>query len=365
MAALVLKNLSKLYKNGAVGVRSLNIEVSERELMVLVGPSGSGKSTTLRLIAGLEAPTEGEVFIGGRRANDVPPRDRDIAMVFQDYALYPHLNVEQNLGFGLKMRGFPKQEVHSRVTEAADMLGISDLLGRRPKELSGGQRQRVALGRALVRNPKIFLFDEPLSNLDASLRVQLRQEIKQIHGRLAATMVYVTHDQTEAMTIGERIAVMNAGALEQVGCPAELYRNPESRFVAGFFGNPPMNFVECASEAKLGSLELTCGGFKLVLRPQPAEPLNSVPRRLSLGFRPEDVRLGEISEACSLAGAARVSAVEAMGADTLIYLDVANLRLLARVLGYADIEPGSQVRYGVPNEKLHLFDVETGKRIQV
>jgi multiple sugar transport system ATP-binding protein len=226
MAALEFKNLSKLYKGGAVGVRDLNIEVLEGELMVLVGPSGSGKSTTLRLAAGLETPTAGEVYIGGKLANDIAPRDRDIAMVFQDYALYPHLNVEQNLGFGLRMRGAGKGETRERVMRASQMLGIDSLLRRKPRELSGGQRQRVALGRALVRDPKVFLFDEPLSNLDAALRVQLRREIKDIHRTLGATMIYVTHDQGEAMAIGRRIAVMNDGAVEQV-CRAVLRQSTD------------------------------------------------------------------------------------------------------------------------------------------
>ncbi|UCD58495.1 MAG: sn-glycerol-3-phosphate ABC transporter ATP-binding protein UgpC [Candidatus Hydrogenedentota bacterium] len=365
MAALILKNLSKFYKKGAVGVRNLNVEVCEGELMVLVGPSGSGKSTTLRLIAGLETPTEGDVYIGGRRANDVPPRDRDIAMVFQDYALYPHLNVAQNLGFGLKMRGFSKHQVRSRVMGAASMLGISELLERKPKELSGGQRQRVALGRALVRNPKVFLFDEPLSNLDASLRVQVRQEIKQIHRRLGATMVYVTHDQNEAMTMGQRMIVINAGFIEQVGSPAEIYRRPESKFVAGFFGSPAMNFAECIAEANTDGLEIRCGDFKFLFKPQSARRFDNISRRVVLGFRPEDVRLAEAFSDDSLTGLARVLSVEAMGAETVVYLEIGPLRPVARVLGYAEIKPGTEIPYYVPNENLHFFDAETGKRIQI
>ncbi|MBI4829951.1 MAG: ATP-binding cassette domain-containing protein [Candidatus Lindowbacteria bacterium] len=310
MAALVLKNLSKLYKNGTVGVRGLDIEVLEGELLVLVGPSGSGKSIALRLIAGLEIPTAGEVYIGGKLANDVAPRDRDIAMVFQDYALYPHFDVAGNLGFGLKMRGFPKREIRARVAEVAGMLGISDLLRRKPKELSGGQRQRVALGRALARKPKVFLFDEPLSNLDASLRVRLRQEIKEIHRNLGITMVYVTHDQNEAMSLGERIAVMNAGAIEQIGTPAELYREPQSRFVANFFGSPAMNFAPCSIETSRGRVE---------------------------------VRF----------------------ADNIFILgSEANSEMVSRkaLLGFRDISLGQSVRFSVARSKLHLFDEETGKR---
>lgn len=365
MAALAFKNLSKFYKDGVVGVRGLNIEVVEGELMVLVGPSGSGKSTTLRLAAGLETPTEGEVYIGGKLANDVPPRDRDIAMVFQDYALYPHLNVEQNLGFGLKMRGVGKAEVRSRVMEASRMLGIDSLLRRKPKELSGGQRQRVALGRALVRDPKVFLFDEPLSNLDAALRVQLRREIKDIHRELGATMLYVTHDQNEAMAIGQRIAVMNDGGVEQVGSPAQIYGRPASKFVARFFGSPPMNLAECAAEPSRDGLEVRYGSARLLFRALQDEQGGGVSRKVLLGFRPEDIILGETSETGSLAGRARVLSVEAMGAETLVYLEAEAFRPVARVLGHADIEPGSEIGYGVPRARLHLFDERTGGRIRV
>jgi len=365
MAALVLENLSKLYNNDAVGVRNLNIEVAEGELLVLVGPSGSGKSTTLRLIAGLERPTEGNIFIGGRRANDVPPRDRDIAMVFQDYALYPHFNVEQNMGFGLKMRGLSKREVRSQVTKASQMLGMQDLLNRRPKELSGGQRQRVALGRALVRDPKVFLLDEPLSNLDVSLRVQLRREIKDIHRKLGATMIYVTHDQNEAMALGQRIAVMNAGIMEQVGPPEELYRSPESKFVAGFFGMPSMNFTEGIVEIKPDLLEIKCGEKCIVVNRPDNRSFNDIPERIVLGFRPEDVRFDTMPETNSLVGNARVISVEAMGAETQLFLQDGNLGFVAKTLGYSDIQPGSKVLFGVPEGRLHFFHIVTGKRIKI
>lgn len=363
MSALILKNLSRLFSDDAIGVRDLNIEVLEGELMVLVGPSGSGKSTTLRLIAGLETPTSGEVFIGGKLANDIPPRDRDIAMVFQDYALYPHLNVNQNLGFGLKMRGFSRQEIDSRVMRASDMLGISDLMERKPKELSGGQRQRVALGRALVRDPKVFLFDEPLSNLDASLRVQLRREIKEIHRKLGATMVYVTHDQSEAMTIGQRIAVMNAGSIEQAGSPSELYRRPASTFVAGFFGNPPMNFVDCSADTKQDLLEIKPAGTDIIVRLPKNQTSTPTSKRVLLGFRPEDLLVDASPQTDSLGGLARVSSVEAMGAETVLHLETETFRPVARILGHLDIEPGSEVTYSVLHEKLHLFDAATNKRI--
>ncbi len=359
MAALVLRNLSKLYPNGTVGVHSLDIEVSEGELMVLVGPSGSGKSTTLRLVAGLEEPTEGEVYIGGKHSNNAAPRDRDIAMVFQDYALYPHLNVSQNLGFGLKMRGVARERVRERVTEVARLLGISELLDRKPRELSGGQRQRVALGRALARNPKVFLFDEPLSNLDAALRVQLRNEIKHIHRALGATMLYVTHDQSEAMTIGERIAVMRGGRIEQVGTPAELYQRPDTEFVARFLGTPSMNMFEAQARGAETALEVSVGGKTVALRSRAA---NALAAGVLLGFRPEDVFLAN-AENHALAGTARVREVEAMGADSLIHLEDEGLQFLARTLGYLDVEAGSMVGYGVFADKLHLFDAESGKRV--
>jgi multiple sugar transport system ATP-binding protein len=364
MAALEFKNLSKLYKGGAVGVRDLNIEVLEGELMVLVGPSGSGKSTTLRLAAGLETPTAGEVYIGGKLANDIAPRDRDIAMVFQDYALYPHLNVEQNLGFGLRMRGAGKGETRERVMRASQMLGIDSLLRRKPRELSGGQRQRVALGRALVRDPKVFLFDEPLSNLDAALRVQLRREIKDIHRTLGATMIYVTHDQGEAMAIGRRIAVMNDGAVEQVGTPAQIYTEPSSRFVAQFFGSPPMNLAERLARPWREGLEVEFGGASLFFKTAP-EAQSGVSRKVLLGFRPEDITLGDAFEADSLVGRARVLSVEAMGSETLVFLEDGALRPAARLLGHADIEPGADIGYGVPRARLHLFDEKTGGRIRV
>jgi multiple sugar transport system ATP-binding protein len=368
MAALILKNISKIYNGEVVGVHDLNIEASEGEFMVLVGPSGSGKSTTLRLVAGLEEPTAGEVHIGGKLANDLPPRDRDIAMVFQDYALYPHLSVEQNLGFGLKMRRTPSGEIRSRVAKVSQMLGIGDLLRRKPKELSGGQRQRVALGRALVRNPKVFLFDEPLSNLDAALRIQLRREIKDIHRKLGSTMVYVTHDQTEAMALGSRIVVMNEGTVEQVGTPVEIYQTPESRFVAGFFGSPSMNLAECPVTVESGLLKIRYGKTGFVLEHEVSGELNGVDSGVVLGFRPEDVSLnasGGASEVGSLKGRARITEIETMGAETLVYLEAGALRPVARVFGHADLEAGSEVEFTVPQERLHFFDAETGRRLQV
>jgi multiple sugar transport system ATP-binding protein len=371
MAALILKNISKLYNGEVVGVRDLNVEVSEGELMVLVGPSGSGKSTTLRLVAGLEKPTGGEVHIGGKLANDLPPRDRDIAMVFQDYALYPHLSVEQNLGFGLKMRRAPSGEIRSRVAEVSEMLGIGELLHRKPKELSGGQRQRVALGRALVRNPKVFLFDEPLSNLDAALRVQLRREIKEIHRKLGATMIYVTHDQTEAMALGSRIVVMNEGAVEQIGSPIEIYQRPESRFVAGFFGSPSMNLTECSVTIESGFMTIRFGETGFAFTHEASGELKGVGSSVVIGFRPEAVSLNEPgsdlpsgSDSGSLKGRARIASVEAMGPETLVYMEAGALRPVARVFGHVDLEAGGEVEFTVPRERLHFFDAETGRRLQ-
>jgi len=366
MAALILKNLSKLYKDEVVGVRDLSIEVSEGELMVLVGPSGSGKSTTLRLVAGLETPTRGEIRIDGRLANDLPPRDRDIAMVFQDYALYPHLNVEQNLGFGLKMRGSSAAVTRSRVAEVSAMLGIDELLHRKPRELSGGQRQRVALGRALARNPKVFLFDEPLSNLDAALRIQLRREIKEIHRELGVTILYVTHDQGEAMALGQRIAVMNAGMIEQAGTPAEIYREPRTKFVAGFFGSPAMNFVEgvdAGAGRAGGGLRMGAEGAERSLSIPPIDLPDDVGPTVSLGFRPEDICLNAPAVKDALAARAKVASVEAMGAETLIHLEAAGFKYVAKILGHADIEPESELEFSVPLERLHFFDAKTGRRL--
>jgi len=366
MAALILKRLSKRYGDDVVGVRELDIEVPEGELMVLVGPSGSGKSTTLRLVAGLEMPTAGEVLINGMRANDLPPRDRDVAMVFQDYALYPHLNVEQNLGFGLKMRRTPASEVRSRVAEVSHMLGIGDLLRRKPRELSGGQRQRVALGRALIRDPKVLLFDEPLSNLDASLRVQLRREIKEIHRKLGATILYVTHDQTEAMALGSRIVVMNEGAVEQIGTPEEIYRKPETKFVAGFFGSPSMNLIQCPATVEPGILRIEHGG---ATHSFPCEMIEDGPdcagSGVFVGFRPEDVVMGDSRDTDSFGARARVASIEAMGAESLVYLEAEDFDFVARVLGHVDVEAEEAVEFKVPLERLHFFNADTGRRMRV
>ncbi|MBW2000272.1 MAG: sn-glycerol-3-phosphate ABC transporter ATP-binding protein UgpC, partial [Deltaproteobacteria bacterium] len=289
MANVLLKNLTKRFED-VIAVNKVNLEIRDREFIVLVGPSGCGKTTTLRMIAGLEDITEGEIYIGDRLINNLPPKDRNIAMVFQSYALYPHMNVFDNMAFGLKMRKMPRGEIEIRVKKAAEILGIESLLERKPKQLSGGQRQRVAVGRAIVRDPQVFLFDEPLSNLDAKLRVQMRTELKKLHERLQATVVYVTHDQVEAMTMGDRIVVMKDGVVQQVGTPLELYNRPSNLFVAGFIGSPSMNFIPCRLVEEDGRLYLDTGDFKVVLPDFAVPKLAQVKERdLVFGIRPEDI----------------------------------------------------------------------------
>src|SRR5256885_5870282 len=291
MAEVALRNIVKTFDR-TPAVAGIDLDISDREFVVLVGPSGCGKTTTLRMIAGLEEATSGEIYIGDQLVNDVPPKDRDIAMVFQNYALYPHMTVYENMSFGLRLKKFPKPEIKERVENAALILDITDLLGRRPKQLSGGQRQRVAMGRAIVRNPKVFLFDEPLSNLDAKLRVQMRMEIKKVHQKVTTTTVYVTHDQVEAMTLADRVVVMNHGRIEQVGSPNELYHNPATRFVASFIGSPAMNFIPCQLEDAGGKLQIRLSDkVAFPLPPARAARYQKISRsdKLLLGIRPEHV----------------------------------------------------------------------------
>ena len=290
MAEVLLKHICKIYDGGVKAVNDVNIEIKDKEFVVLVGPSGCGKSTTLRMVAGLEDISSGELYIDGKLVNDVPPKDRDIAMVFQNYALYPHMTVYDNMAFGLKIRKFPKEEIDARVREAAKILDIEELLDRKPKALSGGQRQRVAVGRAIVRKPKVFLFDEPLSNLDAKLRVQMRAEISGLHHRLQATMIYVTHDQVEALTMADKIVVMKLGVIQQIGGPLELYNNPDNKFVAGFIGSPPMNFMICDVMAADDDIYVNEGDFRLKVTPEQAKILKPyVGKQVTFGIRPEDV----------------------------------------------------------------------------
>jgi multiple sugar transport system ATP-binding protein len=325
-------------------VRGVSLDVAAGEFLVLVGPSGCGKSTCLRMIAGLEEATGGEVRIGGERVNEKPPRDRDIGMVFQSYALYPHMTVRENLAFGLTLRKVPKGETDARVAEAAKMLALEPLLARRPKELSGGQRQRVAIGRAIVRRPKVFLFDEPLSNLDAALRVQMRAEILALHRRLGTTMVYVTHDQVEAMTLATRIAVLQGGVLQQVGTPDELFHRPANRFVAGFIGSPAMNFLE--GRWHRGAFE---GSGLVIEMPEVSAPDG----RASLGIRPHDLALAPRG----IPGT--VAVVESMGWESYLHVDTEAGRLVARVEGGAgQLGPGHRVHLDAPVDRLHLFDGE-------
>jgi multiple sugar transport system ATP-binding protein len=356
MATVTFDNVNKLYGDFHA-VKDMNIEIGDGEFMVLVGPSGCGKTTALRMIAGLEEISSGTLRIGDRVVNDVAPKDRDIAMVFQSYALYPHMSVRDNLAFGLKLRKVPKQEIERRVKEAAETIQLQKLLDRKPKELSGGQRQRVALGRAIVREPAVFLMDEPLSNLDAKLRVQTRAEIARLHQRLGTTTVYVTHDQVEAMTMGDRIAVMRDGVLQQVGTPQELYDNPVNVFVAGFIGSPAMNFATVkATEGE----DLMLGSAKLVLSGKAAQAAANRPRGsdLLIGFRPEHLDIADGSGDV-VRIPARVDVVEYLGNEELIHAQTEGSEIVALVPSERQVKPGQDIELGVPLEKLHVFDPET------
>jgi len=371
MARVVLENLTKQYpeKSGAnvTAVRGINLEIADGEFMVLVGPSGCGKSTTLRMIAGLEEISGGTVAIDGRVVNAVLPKDRDIAMVFQNYALYPHMSVYDNLAFGLKMRGRPKPELDARVREVATLLGLEELLLRRPKALSGGQRQRVALGRAIVRQPKVFLFDEPLSNLDAKMRGSTRTELAKLHARLKATMIYVTHDQVEAMTMGDRICVMKDGAIMQVAKPLTLYHEPANLFVAGFIGSPPMNLFPGAVEFADGADAsfVVAGGTWRV--PLPAAVAGRVGdfrgRPLTLGVRPEHVRVDPAgTEGASVA--ARIELVEPMGAETFLHLAAGPATFIARAVPQEDHRVGGEVAVTFAADRAQLFDSASGAALR-
>jgi multiple sugar transport system ATP-binding protein len=346
-------------------VENLSIEIQDREFAVLVGPSGCGKTTALRMVAGLEPVTSGEIYIGDRLVNDVEPKDRDIAMVFQNYALYPHMNVRENLGFGLKMRKFPKEEIDQRVQEAADILGIHELLDRKPKQLSGGQRQRVAVGRAIVRKPKVFLFDEPLSNLDAKLRVAMRAEISKLHRRLGATIIYVTHDQVEAMTMASRIFIMNQGSLQQSGEPLAVYRHPANRFVAGFIGSPAMNFIEATLVREQGAYFVAAEGFKVRL-PEEFSPTIApyAGRPVVFGVRPEDMAAQTTGAGGGSALAARADVVETLGAETFVYLTCGPHSIVARMDSpERPLAVGQALLVELKMPKTHLFDRETSRTI--
>ena len=374
MSEVRLDRVRKIYSNGHVAVKEASLEARAGELLVLVGPSGCGKSTLLRIIAGLEAPTDGTVSIGGRVVNDVPPKDRDVAMVFQSYALYPHMSVAENLGFGLKLRNLPAAEIEQRVRAAAEKLGLTGVLSHRPGMLSGGQRQRVALGRAIVRNPKVFLLDEPLSNLDAKLRLSTRIQIARLQRSLQATMIYVTHDQVEAMTLGQRIVVLNGGEIQQIDAPMRLYRHPANVFVAGFFGNPAMNFfrgvlgrdgqVRLNGDAVGGTAAMPVGGLT------DTNPLmrDYAGREVVIGLRPEDMRPVAVGGNGDGGGAAttisaRLEYVEAVGNEIFLNLRFGGCDLVSRVPPMPLPEPGATIQLAFQSSALHCFDAQTGLRI--
>ena len=364
MAAVTLRKVTKRYDD-TLAVRGIDLEISDKEFVVLVGPSGCGKSTTLRMIAGLEDITDGEILIGGEVVNDVPPKDRDIAMVFQNYALYPHMTVYENMSFGLRLKRVPKADIKVRVENAARILDITELLQRKPKQLSGGQRQRVAMGRAIVRDPKVFLFDEPLSNLDAKLRVQMRTEIKRVHQKVRTTTVYVTHDQVEAMTLADRVVVMNAGSIEQVGAPNDLYHAPATRFVAGFIGSPAMNIVPCRLEEAAGALRVRLSEHIAFPVPQSrtARYRPHLERDdLLFGLRPEHI----VEERLHREAEQRVFEVplevtEPMGMDTLVYFQVDGVQVCGRVNPNAGAQAGARMKLMADLGQMHLIDEATGK----
>ncbi len=367
MAGLVLKGIGKVYAGGVRAVTDFNLKIKDKEFIILVGPSGCGKSTTLRMIAGLEEISEGELYIDERLVNDVAPKDRDIAMVFQNYALYPHMTVYENMAFGLKLRKVSKEEIKRRVDEAARILDISHLLDRRPKALSGGQRQRVALGRAIVREPKVFLLDEPLSNLDAKLRAQMRTELSKLHQRLGTTFIYVTHDQVEAMTMGDRIVVMKDGFIQQCDTPQNLYDEPCNVFVAGFLGSPQMNFVEVKLTRRGDDVFVNFADFSLKL-PEEKVRTENYEKLLSycgknaiMGIRPEclydeEMYLEALSESIITAD---VEVTEKMGAETYLYLDVNENKFTARVSPTSTAKPGDHIKIALDMKKVHLFDIDT------
>lgn len=361
MALVHLQDVRKTYEGGYEAVHDFNLEIGDGEFLVLVGPSGCGKSTTLRMVAGLEEASAGTIRIGERVVNDLPAKDRNIAMVFQNYALYPHMSVYENMAFGLKLRKLPKDEIERRVGDAAAILGLQDLLRRKPKALSGGQRQRVAMGRAIVREPDVFLFDEPLSNLDAKMRVEMRREILQLHRRLKTTMVYVTHDQVEAMTLGDRICVMNAGLIEQVGDPAVVFDHPASLFVARFIGTPPMNMFEGRLEAAGAGLAFDGGSLRCVLPEEKAAMLaGHAGRRVCLGLRPRAFRMGAAGE--SWTALAEVS--EMLGEEVLVHLVSGSHRFVVSMDPHAAAGLDGRAVSVVPDlRKAHLFDAESGRNL--
>ena len=363
MARVLMRSLNKKYDE-VHAVIDVNLEIHDKEFVVLVGPSGCGKTTTLRMVAGLESITSGNISIDEKVVNELPPMDRDIAMVFQNYALYPHMTVYDNMAFGLKMREFEKPEIARRVKEAADILGIQELLKRKPRQLSGGQRQRVALGRAIVRHPQVFLFDEPLSNLDAKLRVQMRVELKKLHERLGTTAIYVTHDQVEAMTLGDRVVVMRDGRVQQVGDPMELYNSPANRFVAGFIGSPAMNFANVRIAGQNGGLWAESDGMRIKV----PEPIVSrlgayAGKEVSFGVRPEDMHIARPSDPADLTFDAAVEVIERLGSEILLDVAVGSAAMVASVEPTVTAKVHEKLRLAVNPERLHFFNNETEQAI--
>ncbi|MEP0860165.1 MAG: sn-glycerol-3-phosphate ABC transporter ATP-binding protein UgpC [Ignavibacterium sp.] len=368
MAEVILKNVSKIYDDNTKAVDKVNIRIYDKEFVVLVGPSGCGKTTTLRMIAGLEEISEGEIIIDGKVINNLPPKDRDIAMVFQNYALYPHMTVYENLAFGLKLRKLEKQEIDKRVNEAARILGLEKYLIKKPKALSGGQRQRVAVGRAIVRNPKVFLFDEPLSNLDAKLRVQMRSEISRLHKELGATVIYVTHDQVEAMTMGDRIVVMKDGRVQQIDTPLNLYNKPVNKFVAEFIGSPSMNFIkgEIIQEDSKLYFQSALKNLTFVIPERFKAPIikNSI-KQVWLGIRPEDIHLKSETVVNNNRDVinSEIHLVEILGNQTLIYFSFENQQIVSEHRGFVTTNKGSIEEFTIDQNKIHFFDEDTEMRI--
>ncbi len=361
MANVMLEGVTKRYPGDVVAVKDATFEVQDKEFLILVGPSGCGKSTLLRMVAGLEEITKGRILIDGRVVNDVPPKDRDIAMVFQNYALYPHMSVYDNMAFGLRMRKYPKDEIERRVQEAGVILGIEELLDRKPKALSGGQRQRVAVGRAIVRKPKVFLFDEPLSNLDAKLRVQMRAELSSLHRRLEATMIYVTHDQTEAMTMGDRITVLKDGIIQQIDGPIALYEEPANMFVAGFIGSPSINFLH-GSIAQGTPCIFECPGFKALLPGRLTEGIDlSDGMSVALGIRPEHIVQSTGEDGFEMD--VELDVVEPMGHETYLHFHINGTKITARITEGGQFRVGNRIRLTFDLAKAHLFDLESGRML--
>ena len=361
MSSLTLNNVSKIYSDGYKAVDNFSLEIPDKEFLILVGPSGCGKSTTLRMIAGLENISSGEIFIADRKVNNIQPKDRDIAMVFQSYALYPHKSVYKNISFSLERRKIPKDEIKKRVNEAAKILHIEHLLDRKPKALSGGQRQRVALGRAIVRNPAVFLFDEPLSNLDAKLRTQMRTEISLLPNRLGTTFIYVTHDQTEAMTMGDRIVVMDNGVIQQTDTPENLYHRPCNIFVASFIGSPSMNFLEGTLEKNQQGFYIKIGNDIIPTGRSAPEMEKHLGEKVKVGIRPENIIVNSSSE--GLSGTLKVQ--ENLGSEAYVYIDYKGVMLTAKSPSVVNISSGESVNFSIDKDKIHIFDFDSGENISI